>query len=101
PAWVKRARGRASGGGRPLPVGALLQGTSGDPQDLEAQAARLTDAGALVCRSLEDALGAAWEHVAQWLPAEPAAAVPPTAVAPPFAAITVGVEAFHSSLIAQ
>jgi FdrA protein len=98
---VEAARERAAGEGRPLTVVALLQGTSGDPQDLEAQAARLADAGALVCRSLEDALAAAWEHVAQWLPEEPAAAVPPAAVAPPFAAITVGVEAFHSSLIAQ
>lgn len=98
---VEAARERAAGEGRPLTVVALLQGTSGDPQDLEAQAARLTDAGALVCRSLEDALAAAWEHVAQWLPEEPAAAVPPAAVAPPFAAITVGVEAFHTSLIAQ
>jgi len=98
---VEAARERAAGEGRPLTVVALLQGTSGDPQDLEAQAARLTDAGALVCRSLEDALAAAWEHVAQWLPEEPAAAVPPAAVAPPFAAITVGVEAFHASLVAQ
>ena len=98
---VEAARELAAGEGRPLTVAALLQGTSGDPQDLEAQAARLADAGALVCRSLEDALAAAWEHVAQWLPDEPAAAVPPAAVAPPFAAITVGVEAFHASLVAQ
>jgi len=98
---VEAARERAAGEGRPLTVVALLQGTSGDPQDVEAQAARLTDAGALVCRSIEDALAAAWEHVAQWLPEEPAAAVPAAAVAPPFAAVTVGVEAFHSSLVAQ
>jgi FdrA protein len=98
---VEAARERAAGEGRPLTVVALLQGTSGDPQDVEAQAARLTDAGALVCRSLEDALAAAWEHVAQWLPEEPAAAAPLAAVTPPFAAVTVGVEAFHASLIAQ
>ncbi len=101
---VEAARERAAGEGRPLTVVALLQGTSGDPQGLDVQAARLSEAGALVARSLEEALAAAWEHVGQWLPGladEHAAAVSPDAVAPPFAAITVGVEAFHQSLLDQ
>jgi FdrA protein len=98
---VASARERAAAEGRPLTVLALVQGTSLDPQDIEAQSTRLADAGAIVCRSLEDALAACWEHVAQWLPDEPAAAVLPDAVAPPLAAVTVGVEAFHESLVAQ
>jgi FdrA protein len=98
---VEAARERAAGDGRPLTVVALLQGTADDPQGLDSQAARLTEAGATVCRSLEAALAVAWEHVAAWLPEEPAAAVAPDAVAAPFAAVTVGVEAFHRSLIDQ
>jgi FdrA protein len=101
---VASARERAAAESRPLTVLALVQGTSLDPQDLEAQATRLGEAGALVCRSIEDALGACWEHVGQWLPGltdEAAAAVSPDALAPPLAAVTVGVEAFHESLVAQ
>jgi FdrA protein len=101
---VEAARERAAGEGRPLTVVALLQGTAGDPQGLDVQATRLSEAGALVCRSLEEALAAAWEHVGQWMPGladEHAAAVSPDAVAAPLAAITVGVEAFHRSLVDQ
>jgi FdrA protein len=98
---VESARERAAGERRPLALVALLQGTAADPQGLEAQAARLADAGAVVCRSLEDVLAVAWEHVARRLPEEPAAAVPPDAVTPPLSAVTVGVEAFHQSLLAQ
>jgi FdrA protein len=98
---VERARERAAGEGRPLTVAALLQGTAGDPQGLDLQAARLAEAGATVCRSIEEALAAAWEHVAGWLAEEPAAAVSPDAVAAPLSAVCVGVEAFHASLLAQ
>jgi len=98
---VEAARERAAGEQRPLTVVALLQGTAADPQGLESQAARIAEAGALVVRSLEEAIALAWEHVARRLVNEPAAAVQPDAVAPPFAAVNVGVEAFHDSLIAQ
>lgn len=98
---VEAARERAAGEQRPLTVVALLQGTAADPQGLESQAARLAEAGAIVVRSLEEAIALAWEHVARRLAGEPAAAVQPDAVAPPFAAVNVGVEAFHDSLIAQ
>ena len=98
---VERARERAAGEGRPLTVAALLQGTEADPQGLDLQATRLAEAGATVCRSLEEALAAAWEHVEAWLPEEPAAAVPPDAVASPLSVVCVGVEAFHESLLAQ
>ncbi len=98
---VEHARELAAGQARTLTVAALLLGTATDPQGLDEQAARLAEAGATVCRSLEEALAAAWEHVARWLPEEPAAAVSPDAVAAPLAAVTVGVEAFHHSLLAQ
>ena len=98
---VERARELAAGDGRPLTVAALLQGTMADPQGLDIQSARLADAGATVCHSLEEALAAAWGHVAGWLVEEPAAAVSPDAVTPPLAAVCVGVEAFHESLLAQ
>ncbi|HEV8630212.1 MAG TPA: acyl-CoA synthetase FdrA [Thermoanaerobaculia bacterium] len=98
---VAAARRRAADEGRPLVVAALLVGTRSDPQDLESQASRLGEAGATVCRSIEEALALAWDHVASRLAEEPAAAVAPDALAPPLAAVTVGVEAFHQSLLAQ
>jgi hypothetical protein len=97
---ISTARECATAAGRRLEVVALLQGTAGDPQGLDAQAARLAEAGAVVCTGLEDALLHAWEHVA--VDAAPAGiAVDPASLEPPLAAVNVGLEIFHESLRAQ
>jgi FdrA protein len=96
-AEVRQGRGGA------LDVLALLVGTDADPQGLEAQAQRLSEAGAVVVRTTAEAL----ESVARRLAPVPASAHPPVAIeslappAGPFAAINVGLESFYASLAGQ
>ena len=85
--------------GRDLEVLALLQGTAGDPQGTADQEARLAAAGARVCRSIEEAIGAVWRRLAAGGAGSPPAAR--EALAAPLAAVNVGVEIFHDSLLAQ
>jgi FdrA protein len=81
----------------------LLVGTDADPQGLEAQAERLSAAGAVVVRTSAEAL----DYVAHRLAQPPAGPQPPVALeglAPrqgPFAAINVGLESFYASLVGQ
>jgi FdrA protein len=108
---VATARAQAAAAGRELKVVALVQGTAADPQGVDEQVGRLADAGALVCRSVEDAVGAVWSFVAGGASAGgesaggPAAAFGATALsdalASPFAAVNVGLEVFYDSLQAQ
>ena len=78
----------------------LLVGTTGDPQDRDAQKARLEEAGAAVVESTEEA---ATRIAARYgaLPDSPARPVPLEAIRPPVAAINIGLEAFSRSLEAQ
>jgi len=104
---VVAARARAERAGRYLEVMAVVVGTDEDPQDIEAQVRRLEGAGVLVYTSNEAAVRRAGE-LAQGL-GRPAAAeakaaavpVPLEALAPPLAAVNVGLEAFTGSLQAQ
>jgi FdrA protein len=94
---IAAARQEASAQNRQLAVVVLLVGTDQDPQDLAAQRARLSAAGAEVV----DTVAAAAQGVAAalTLPGAPTPLVPPP-LAPiaPVAAVNVGLEAFHDSL---
>ena len=92
---------RAGREGRELALLALLQGTAGDPQDAEEQAARLQAAGVAVSRGLEDAIGAVWRLLPRSREVAPRAPVPLDALAAPLAAVNLGLEVFHDALLAQ
>ncbi len=108
---------------------AVVVGTDEDPQGLGEQIARLEDAGVVVFRRVEDAVGYAVERLEAHVDApagdaqsdstegsereaieteareleasEPPAAVSLSAFEPPIAAINIGVEVFGESLITQ
>ena len=78
----------------------LLVGTEADPQGLASQEERLTAAGGVVFRSLSDAAA----YVSGRLAGEAADTFPPVpldALEQPVAAINVGLESFHQSLLSQ
>lgn len=81
----------------------VLVGTGDDPQDRAAQAERLGAAGARVIGSVAEAVS----YALATLPSppdersRPAAPVPLAALAAPVAAISVGLEVFYTSLLAQ
>ncbi len=76
-----------------------LIGTAGDPQRLALQKERLEQAGALVFIDLDRALARALEALPLPDPdPTPAETVSPAALAPPFAAINVGLEIFGDSV---
>jgi FdrA protein len=83
-----------------LEVVAVVVGTDEDPQDLEAQCRRLREAGARVFRSLDPALAHALGRLCP-PPSRPEPMVSLAELEPPLAAINVGVETFHESLLAQ
>lgn len=80
--------------------GVVLVGTEADPQDLASQEERFRTAGAVVFRSLSEAV----EYTLARL-SPPSAALPVPvnleALTAPVAAINVGLESFHESLISQ
>ncbi len=83
-----------------LEVVAIVIGTDADPQDLSSQVERLMGAGAIVFRSVSEAV----EHVSRRLRAHAPGAHPPVALdrfTQPLAAINVGLESFYDSLTAQ
>lgn len=86
--------------GRDLDVVVLLVGTEADPQGLGDQSERLSAAGARVFTDVSE--GLAW--VAARIGGRERAAgqaVAEEALAPPFAAINVGLETFYDSLVEQ
>jgi FdrA protein len=97
PAIAEARQGR----GQALDVLALVIGTDADPQGLEAQARRLGEAGAVVCRTTAEAL----DYISRRFVRRPAPPQPPVLLerlAPtPFAAINVGLESFYDSLVGQ
>jgi FdrA protein len=76
-------------------------GTDADPQDRKAQAAALDAAGVKVVPGVAEAV----RYILGALPsAQTEDAPPPVAVedlAPPLAAVNVGLESFHAALVAQ
>lgn len=83
-----------------LEVVAMVVGTDQDPQGLDSQVDRLSDAGAVVFRSASDAVGYVSQRLRQpYLPDFPA--LPQSQFAGSLAAINVGLESFHDSLLAQ
>lgn len=110
-----------------LAVVVILIGTDEDPQGLEAQSERLEGAGALVCRDVGSAVACAVDRLGAKRrgdaphdvaagpmtsadpraethddsPADGGAPVPLDDLAPPIAAVNVGLERFAKSLAAQ
>jgi FdrA protein len=85
---------------RNLEIVVLLVGTDEDPQDLGAQRERLERAGAKVF----DEIGSVVDYLGrelEMMPQAPPVPVPLESVRSPFAAINVGLEGFHRSLVAQ
>ena len=81
-------------------IAAILVGTADDPQELDAQADRLADAGALIFYDV----AAAVEACNNFLPAADLAApepLPLDVLQRPLAAINVGLEIFYDSLSGQ
>ena len=99
PAIAEIRAAAAAAAGRALEVIVVLIGTDDDPQGLAAQAARLRAAGALVVTRVEEAVERIWRRLAPAPPASPE--VDLAALAPPLAAVNVGLESFHDSLIEQ
>jgi FdrA protein len=78
----------------------ILVGTEADPQGLASQEQRFHEAGAVVFRNLDTAL----EYLIAGLSSLPAASfvpVPLESLTDPVAAINVGLESFHASLLGQ
>ena len=93
---------RARRDGRELSAAVVLVGAAADPQDRESQAERLRAAGARVAGSVGEAVS----YALAALPSPPderprPAPVPLAALAAPVAAVNVGLEVFHTSLLAQ
>ncbi len=83
-----------------LEVIAIVIGTEDDPQNSNQQVERLTESGVAVFRSVTDAVN----HIAARFVNHPSSSYPPVSLdsfTQPFAAINVGVESFHASLIGQ
>jgi FdrA protein len=89
------AHARAS---RNLEVVAIVIGTDADPQGLETQVSTLEAAGARVFRTVTDAVEWIFLNMAEEPVTTP---VPLEAVQAPIAAVNVGLESFHDSLLAQ
>lgn len=92
---LEEARGR-------LEIAVLVIGTDEDPQDLATQISTLEQAGATVCRTVNELV----EHAAMRLGpelenAEDATPVPLETIQGPLAAVNVGLESFYDSLVAQ
>ncbi|MCB0044013.1 MAG: acyl-CoA synthetase FdrA [Caldilineaceae bacterium] len=83
-----------------LDVVVVVVGTDADPQVLDEQAAQFTHAGAHVYPTVTDAV----RHIVRRLPRESAALAHPLSLddfGSDLAAINVGLESFHASLIEQ
>ncbi len=103
---IAEARAAAARDGRELAVIVLLVGTDEDPQGLERQAAALGEAGARVVHTVGEMVERWWilEIGRRRAEAADPSAGPPVPLADlagPPAAINVGLESFHASLVAQ
>ncbi|MBI5840845.1 MAG: acyl-CoA synthetase FdrA [Chloroflexi bacterium] len=83
-----------------LMIVAIVIGTEDDPQNLQSQVERLSEAGAVVFRSVTEAVN----HVSVHLSRHAKNEFPPVTLdrfAQPLAAINVGLESFYESLTSQ
>lgn len=87
-------------GKKRLEIVAMVVGTDDDPQNMQLQVERLQAVG---CKTFTDP-GEALAYVSRRFAAAPAMAAAPVALdrfAQPLAALNVGLESFHASLLAQ
>jgi FdrA protein len=121
---IERALNTASDQQRALRVIALIVGTEEDPQEIESQTQRLEDAGAAVVTTVEQAVRfVEWQEpeMEATTPIPPRSSAPSlprtgaetgstlrsgpavaaSAFDPPLAAINIGLESFHTSLVSQ
>jgi FdrA protein len=101
---IARARQAAEEGGRHLEVVAVLVGTDRDPQGLEDQAEKLTEAGARVDCSNDRVVGFSGRLVRAVNSHAASATLKPVSLSVlqgPFSAINVGLESFADSLASQ
>jgi FdrA protein len=104
---IAAAKAGAARAGRHLEVIGIVVGTDQDPQDIDAQIQRLEEAGTLVYTSNEAAVRRAGrlardlDRPAPLERAAPPVPVPLEVLAPPLAAVNVGLESFAESLQAQ
>jgi FdrA protein len=101
---IASARVQAEGAGRYLEVVAVVVGTDEDPQDMDAQAQQLRNAGARVETSNEAAVRYAGRLLQALNPIPNIQYLKPVNLAvlhQPLSAINVGLESFTESLIAQ
>ncbi|HEY0555821.1 MAG TPA: acyl-CoA synthetase FdrA [Thermoanaerobaculia bacterium] len=97
---IARVLDEARAAGRELAVAAVVIGTDEDPQDLKVQIETLERAGAHIVRTVGELV----DFAVRRLPAPVEAAeipVPLEALHAPVAAINIGLESFHDSLVAQ
>ena len=84
-----------------LEVVAIVIGTEDDPQNLNAQVERLTEAGAVVYRNATDAVAHVSRRLSRHVPSAYPAVVLDRFSQTPLAAINVGLESFYDSLKSQ
>jgi FdrA protein len=97
---ISHALNEARAAGRDLAVAAVVIGTDEDPQGLGVQIETLERAGAHVVRTLGELVDFAVRHLPA--PLEPSGIpVSLEALQAPIAAINLGLESFHDSLVAQ
>jgi FdrA protein len=87
-------------GNSSIEIAAVVIGTEADPQKLSSQVERLEQAGATVFLSMSKAV----EHISRRIAGPAESKFPPVALERlrmPLAAINVGLESFHASLLAQ
>jgi FdrA protein len=86
--------------GRTVDVAVIVIGTEEDPQGLAVQVGTLEAAGARVFRTVTEAVE--WVCWTLGRPPKPEGVpVPLAALRPPLAAVNIGLESFHESLLAQ
>jgi FdrA protein len=86
---------------RDLEIVVALVGTDEDPQDIEEQRARLGEAGATVCSELGEAVDRVLSRIGAGGAGSPLSDSAAAGFAPPLAAVNVGLELFHRSLVDQ
>jgi len=86
---------------RRIEVVVMVVGTDTDPQNLESQIERLTAVGAVVFRNPSEAIAYVAQRMSQRLPSRGDLPVSLETLKAPLAAINVGLESFHASLVGQ
>jgi FdrA protein len=91
----------AGAASRGLDVAAIVIGTDKDPQTVDTQVERLSAAGAVVFRDTGQAVAYAGARLAHSRPASDPPVSLESLSREPLAAVNIGLEAFHASLLGQ